>query len=81
MSEKQVLREIFGDAEVYTESEGGPDGPWHYESLTVRRNHNTISVRDVDGVLHTLIEVDELPNGDEAYDALESELDVAHESE
>lgn len=36
-----------GDAEVFTEADG-PDGPWHYKQLSIRRDWNTIKVYGID---------------------------------
>lgn len=72
----RVVTEVLGDAEVFRASKDGPNGPWPYRSLTVKRRANLIRVWDVDGHLAATIEVADLPNGDEAHPALKDELET-----
>jgi hypothetical protein len=58
-AEERVVTEILGDCDVFIEGDG-PNGPWTYRSLTVRRHGNIINVRDVDGVALEVFHVDEL---------------------
>lgn len=76
---ERIVDEILGDVEMYTESQEGPDGPWYYRSLTVRRTGNTVRVYDVDGASWMFIDVEGLPNGEEASEALKVRLDFAHQ--
>lgn len=51
--EQAIVAEILGDVDAYhyskTDGVGGPDGPWEFRSLKVRRDGNRILVWDVDG--------------------------------
>ena len=75
----RVVREVLGDVEMWTASRDGPNGPWNYRSLTVRRRRNRIIVFDVDGNRADTISVFELPNGDEAHEALKARLESLNE--
>lgn len=67
---ERVVEEILGDVDEWTASEEGPDGPWYYKSLTIRRVHNTLHVFDVDGELARMVSVDSLDPSDEMTDDL-----------
>lgn len=73
--DRAILSEILGDAELYTKSQQGPNGPWTWETLVVRRIHNRILVSDIDGVRLDEICVADIPNGDAAYSHLAERLD------
>lgn len=76
----RVLDEVLGDVEVWTESREGPDGPWEYKTLTVKRKHNSIFVDDVDGVgaAHLHIPDAEKQSGD-LKEKLRKKLDELNE--
>ena len=62
----RIVAEILGDAETFPMSTGGPNGPWHFETLDVRRKKNIITVRDVDGEVCDRFHIDALaPANDE----------------
>lgn len=75
----RVVSEALGGVDVFTESEGGPNGPWEYRSLQVTRRGNRILVNDVDGRRCASIAVADLPDGDEAHDALKERLEELNE--
>lgn len=62
---RRTIDEILGDVEAYTQSIGGPGGPWTYRTLTVRRTRNTITVRDADGELCGRTTIQELQPEDD----------------
>lgn len=79
----QKLREVLGDVDVWTFSDG-PNGPWTYRSLTVRRDRNRIDVKDVDGHWFADITVEELNaqadlRDEDIITVLEDVLDEYHE--
>lgn len=71
----QIVEEVLGDVDAYIESATGPNGPWYFGTLVIRRVHNTIRVADLDGVSQARIPVAELPNGDEAASELRERLE------
>lgn len=75
----RILDEILEDVDVWTEAPG-PEGPWHWKSLTVYRRMNDIRIYDVDGELHgclTINTLDDLTRNNRHR--LASILDKAHE--
>jgi len=76
----RIAREVLGDVEVFTVSESGPNGPWTYEWLVITRRGDRIDVMDVDGKSQSVIDVADLPHGDEAVSTLEQELAIINES-
>jgi len=76
----RIAREVLGDVEVFSLSEGGPNGPWTYRWLVVTRRGVRIYVMDVDGKSQATIDVTNLPDGDEAVSALPQRLDEINES-
>lgn len=75
---ERIVQEILGDVEVWLEAPG-PNGPWRFESLSVRRRDNLILVNDVDGRRCDVVKVEDLPDGDEAAEALQERLEELHE--
>lgn len=74
----RVVVEILDDVREYHEGEG-PEGPWEYRSLTIKRIMNVIFVFDVDGVMAAALHVPDLSDVDNPYTRLERKLDEIHE--
>jgi FtsZ-binding cell division protein ZapB len=74
----RVFREILGGPET-TQLADGPEGPWYYRTLDIRRVMNTIWVRDVDGVVRETLEVPDLSDHPDPYEALREEMDEINE--
>lgn len=62
---ERAVEEMLGDVQYFAMSEGGPNGPWRYKSLTIRREHNSLRILDVDGVLTETIPIEELTEQDD----------------
>jgi len=77
---RRIAREVLGDVEVFTVSESGPNGPWTYEYLVVTRSRDRIDVMDIDGKSQAVVDVADLPDGDEAVSALEQRLEEINDS-
>lgn len=72
----RVLGEVLGCCEVFTASEGGPNGPWYYRTLTVKRRMNTIYVRGPDEMIQEKIPVDEIDSVPHMAYNLKARLDA-----
>lgn len=76
---ERVVEEVLGGVD-YFEKAPGPDGPWYYRSLTVRRANNRILVYDVD---ERFAEKLVIPPAEEQVDdlhaALKEKLDTINE--
>lgn len=64
--EQRVVKEILGDVEYWNLSDRGPNGPWSFRTLTVRRNANAVTVWDVDGVVVDRFHIRELKPADDS---------------
>ena len=69
------VEEILDPVDVYDASEEGPNGPWLYRSLTVKRVGNTITVYDVDGELYRELHVPDMSDYSDPYELLKRKLD------
>lgn len=74
----RAIDEMLGDVEYFFAGEG-PDGPWSYKSLSVRREENRLLVSDVDGQLAACLGIVEVPNGDDAAPFVRQFLNRIHE--
>lgn len=75
---ERIVQEILGDVEVWMEAPG-PNGPWFFESLTVRRGNNFIFVDDVDGNNAATWAVQEIGGHDEPAEILQEKLEELNE--
>lgn len=71
----RAINAMLGDVEIFRAA-NGPNGPWTYRSLTVRRFWNTLRVYDVDGQLVRTISIGDLD--DAANEDLRDRLDTIH---
>jgi len=75
----RILDEILDDVDVWVEAPG-PEGPWHWKSLTVYRRMNDIRIYDVDGELHGCLTINTLNDPIHSKrQRLANILDKAHE--
>jgi hypothetical protein len=59
----RILTEMLEGEEPFTESDGGPEGPWEWDSLKLKRIDNLIHVYDVDGHAYRILEVPDFSKG------------------
>ena len=74
----EVVAEILESQDVYLYADG-PEGPWYYQSLTVRRKMNKIYVHDVDEEPAATLEVPDLSDHPNPQKALKKKLDELNE--
>lgn len=74
----RVVDEVLGDVEAWVVSDG-PNGPWPYKSLFVKRTENTIRVFDVDQAFVASFDVGNIAgSGDEITENLKRRLNQLH---
>ena len=71
MTDNIPVDEVLGEAEVFTEAEG-PDGPWYYKQLSIRRDWNTIKVYGIDRAIIRTMPVEQIDGEDDLLQRLES---------
>lgn len=76
--QRRILKEILDPVDVNEEAPG-PEGPWRWKSLKVRRIMNKIVVFDVDGSLYDVLHVPDMTDHDYPKAALKRELNRIHE--
>jgi hypothetical protein len=75
----RVITEVLGGVDHF-EKAPGPDGPWAYRSLTIKRTDNRVFVKDVDGTLAKMLVIPAPERQDNAdlHDQLKTKLDHIH---